>query len=161
MKDEEIRKILEEKIAQAKKEYITKVTRYQKALEALGGLIRKDSQYYRPITEEIPTVLRVNASEKNQPSFTMKQKIHHVLKSANLPLTARQIMTAINVEYPERKYTYESFSGNFSQTYRKAGVKKYERPNAPIETRTVYGLKEWFEGNDLKVEYLELIGDLI
>lgn len=152
MTDEQIKSSLKEQINQAYKEYEAKVERYVNALKALGENVSIDS----PLTKlETP---KGTVKGGFSIGFTMKQKIIQVLNDAGKPLTSRQIMDAINKEFPERIYDFDAFSGNFSQTWRKAGVKKYERLDKPIEFRVVYGLGKWFTtSGDLKQEYKDLL----
>jgi hypothetical protein len=149
MTDEQIKSSLKDKINQSYNEYVRKVERYVNALKALGENVSIGS----PLTTPTGTVkggLSVG--------FTMKQKIIQVLKDAGKPLTSREIMDSINNKFPDRTYDFNAFSGNFSQTWRKAGLQKYERPDKPIEFRVVYGLSNWFAGtNLLKQKYKDLL----
>lgn len=145
---------LKEQINQAYKEYEAKVERYINALKALGENVSVDLPFSEP-TLKINVFNPVAVSDK---LFTMKQKIVQALKDADKPLTSREIMNSINNKYPDRIYNFNTFSGNFSQNWKKAGVKKYERPDKPIEFRVVYGLSNWFAGtNLLKQKYKDLL----
>ena len=154
MTDEQIINSLKEQIKQAHKEYIVKIERYVNALKALGEDVSIGSPLSKP-------TLKINVSDSvvvSDKTFTMKQKIIQVLNDAVKPLTSREIMNSINNKFPDRIYNFNTFSGNFSQTWKKVGVKKYERPDEPIEFRVVYGLDKWFTHlGDLKQEYKDLL----
>ncbi len=153
MNEEQIKISLKEQIQTAYKEYLSKVERYANALRALGETVNIGSPLPAKLGKPMNT---------NKHNVTMKEKIISVLTTADKPLTSREIMEAINEAFiREEKYDFNSFSGNFSQTWKKAGVKKYERPSAPIEFRVVYGLSDWFTASgDLKPHFKELLGDL-
>lgn len=87
---------------------------------------------------------------------TVRSRVEGLLADAQQPMTSREIMDNINQLYT-KNYTFENFSGNFSQTYRKPGskIQKYEIADVPIELKTVYGLKSWFNGEDMKPDYLQ------
>lgn len=154
MTDEQIKSSLREQINQAYKEYEAKVERYVNALKALGEDVSVDQPFSKP-TKKIKVFGHVALFDK---STTMKQKIIQVLSDAGKPLTSREIMNSINNKFPDRIYEFNAFSGNFSQTWQKAGIKKYERPDEPIEFRVVYGLDDWFtDKGNLKPEYMELL----
>lgn len=151
MNEQQIKDSLKEQINKAYKEYVTKVERYVNALKALGEEVPINSPFSKPVKI-------VRTIKFGSPSTTMKQKIIRVLQEAGKPLTSRQIMDAINEKFPSRIYDFDSFSGNFSQTWAKAGLKKLVRPDQPIESRVHYGLSNWFAGtNLLKQEYKDLI----
>lgn len=91
---------------------------------------------------------------------TVRARVEGLLADAQRPMTSREIMDVLNRVY-NKVYTFENFSGNFSQTYRKAGskIQKYEIADAPIELKTVYGLKSWFNGEEMKREYINRFVD--
>jgi len=87
---------------------------------------------------------------------TVRSRVEGILTDAQTPMTSKEIMLALNKTY-KKNYTIENFSGNFSQTYRKAGskIQQFEIPDVPAEYRFVYGLKNWADNNGLKHDYLQ------
>lgn len=154
MTDEQIKNLLKEQIKQARKEYNKKIERYVNALKALGENVSVYLPFSEP-TEKHDVIGKILLCDR---SLTMKQKIIQVLTDTGKPLTSREIMDSINISFPDRIYKFNAFSGNFSQTWQKAGIKKYERPDEPIESRVVYCLDKWFTHlGDLKQEYKDLL----
>lgn len=151
MTEEQIINSLKEQISQAYNEYVAKVERYVNALKALGENVSINSPFSKPVQ-------KVRTIKFGSPATTMKQKIVKALTDAGKPLTSREIMDSINIKFPHRIYDFNAFSGNFSQTWQKAGVQKYGQPDKPIELRVVYGLDKWFtHSGDLKQEYKDLL----
>lgn len=150
---DEIIRLLEEEIAEAKKEYDEKVGGALNALKALGA----DKRILTPNKS-----LDTKKPPKEVQEGSMVYKILTVLQSANKPLTSRQIMDAINLNFSKNPYDFAKFSGNFSQSYGKAGIKKYTRSNVPFFERVVYALPEWCDATgELKREYRDKLGELL
>ena len=157
MTDQEIIQSLKDKIRQLHSEYLSKVRPYEKAIQALG----ERSDFHLFDRDQVQSVNINNLTSAVKSTVTMKQKIRAVLSDARKPLTSREIMDAINEKFPDNIYTFSKFSGNFSQTYPKAGIKRYIRPEEPIKKRVVYGLEEWFDGDELRPNYKELLEKLL
>ena len=87
---------------------------------------------------------------------TVRARVEGILADLQIPLTSREIMDKLNDVY-DKKYEFKNFSGNFSESYRKKGsrIKKYTIEEMPSELKTVYGLKSWFNGDEMKSEYTQ------
>jgi hypothetical protein len=149
--DEEIKSNLRAKIKEAYYEYLSRTDKYIKALEALGENIELTPK------EQLPIEFVDNGK-----SVTFAEKVKDIIADAGKPLTAREVMEILNAKYNTNYVFDNNYSGKFSQAYKRAKMVKYYRPkDVPFNKRIVYGLKEWFEDNELKQEYKEKLGDLI
>ena len=150
--EEQIKQGLKDKIKQLE----TQIEACKIALRAFGD--NSTSVQEGLFTSEPKFPREVIVANKNRK--TVRSRVEGLLADAQRPMTSREIMDSINQTY-NKKYTFNNFSGNFSQTYRKAGskIEKYEIADVPIELKTVYGLKSWFEGEEMKREYVQRFMD--
>lgn len=146
--EEQIKKALRDKI----KFHQIQIDKCKKALDAFGESLEKQIDNQPTIFDEIKTQDRMIISKRTN---TLRAKIENILVKKNTPMTSRELMEEINQLYG-KAYDFNNFSGNFSQLYRKqnSNIKKYEIDNVPNEFKTVYGLKNWFTGDELKLEYV-------
>jgi len=128
-----------------------------KKLTAKASIEGKVDQIIPNAPQDSHLKFKVNPVINKRP-VTMQEKIKAVLREANKPLTSREIMNLMNKMFTDKQYDFEkNFSGNFSQYYRKAGVKRHEEPTNPIESRVFYCLEEWFGDDGLKQEFREML----
>lgn len=144
--DELIKRGLKKKI----KELQEQIEKCKIALRAFGEEPDKTNNQLNLMTEE--STKKINF--KTVGNKTLRARVESLFNEINRPMTSREIMDKINDLY-NKSYNINGFSGNFSQMYRKktSHIKKYEFDDAPIEIKTVYGLKKWFNGEELKDEY--------
>jgi hypothetical protein len=146
--EEQIKQGLREKIKQLEKQ----IGACKTALLAFGDnsvSIKQESLSFEPS-------ITVETIVANRERKTVRSRVEGLLADSQCPMISREIMDAINKLY-NKSYTFNNFSGNFSQTYRKPNskIKQYEIADAPIELKFVYGLKSWADGEELKHEYLQ------
>lgn len=103
---------------------------------------------------DFSTITVINSGKNHK--ITAAGKMEHVLELYRVPLTSSELLKAINEEYPRKKIAAESWSPQLSSIYRDEDkpFKRAEFPENPQETRFFYGLKAWFDGDNLKEEFL-------
>lgn len=149
--------LTEEQIKQGLKEKIknleAKIELCRTALKAFGEDIKKPNHQQLNVFEPQLSVEAI-VIKKNRKS--VRARVEGLLADTQSPMTSREIMDALNKLY-NKNYSFNNFSGNFSQTYRKPSskIKQFEIADAPVEYKYVYGLKSWAEGDELKQEYLQ------
>lgn len=142
---QDVRHTIRQKIEELKEQ----IRNYETTLETLDEIYGEEQEQIFELTPE----------DKPKRKLTLKMKTEAVLKETQEPLTSRQLMNVINQRYPEKKYKFGQFSGQFSVIYRRknSNIRNYEIPDAPPKFKVFYGLKSWFSGNDLKQEYKDKI----
>jgi hypothetical protein len=147
--EEQIKKVLRDKI----KSYESLIDKCKRALEAFGENYDKPQDLKLDLVDNVKTENRIIVS--NKPN-TLRAKIEKILIDNDVPMTSRELMEGINKAY-NKSYDFNNFSGNFSQLYRKSNsnIKKYELSDVPNELKTVYGLRNWFNVDELKQEFIE------
>lgn len=86
---------------------------------------------------------------------TFKDNVVELLLKEKRPLSASELRALYNERY-NKSFGKEDFSPRLS-TAIGTTVKKHVVAENPQETRNFYGLPEWFNGDELKVSYLEKI----
>jgi len=105
----------------------------------------------------------VRKDKKTSPSgkMTVKQKVTEILKEADMLLTSRELMEAVNQKYQDKQYKdMSSWSGAFASMYLKpdSGINKYELKKQTLELKALYGLAGFFvDGKEVKPDYKEKI----
>lgn len=129
------------------------IQKYRHAIEAL-----KELPEYEGLAEASESESEIH-EEMIHPKKTLNQKVLDVLNKTQLPLTSRDLMENVNASFPDKEYEFNKWSGSFSQMYQKpkSGIKKFSLENMPVHISAFYCLDEWFEENELKIEYLQKI----
>lgn len=86
--------------------------------------------------------------------MTVKQSVVEDLKDGGVPKTTRQLMESY-ISKTGRKTDITGFSGQVTPLKRENLIKTHTIPGNPQEKKYYQGLPEWFEGDNLKPEYLE------
>ncbi len=146
--EDQIKQGLREKIKQLEKQ----IEACKTALKAFGEDIKPKDLEINVFDEGKATDTLIISTKKN----TVRARVEGLLADTQTPMGSREVMEALNKIY-NKSYTFNNFSGNFSQTYRKPNsrIKRYEIADAPAEYKFVYGLKSWADGDELKQEYLQ------
>ena len=147
IKDTDLRDFANAKIKIAREE----IKKWELFLEALGNQPKDDSQL--SLLSQTPKLTPLRTERKK---LSILDKVKSVLTDADCPLTTRDIMQSINLTFPDRIYTMESFSGAFSLVYRKpeAKIKQFNVAQPNTVVKALYGLNEWFdETGNFKKEY--------
>lgn len=95
---------------------------------------------------------------KDKPN-TLREKCEKILFDFDEPLTSRDLKKEVESRY-KQKYEFNSFSGSFSQSYRRRNsmIKKYDVPDPSLKVKSAYCLKNWFDDTGiLKEEYQKKI----
>lgn len=88
---------------------------------------------------------------------TFKTIILGLLADGN-PRTSRELLNHYMKE-KGKNISMPAFSSQLSpMVHKDKKIKMHKEPNNSIETRTYYGLTEWFSGEKLKQEYQSKIG---
>jgi len=136
--DKQIRDSLLNKVALIKSQ--------QKALEEQLKKVQTALEVYSPKSTDSK-----NGAEM---IHTFKSKIQTIFNESERFLTSNEVKDRVNIRFPNKIYSQAKFSGQFSITYQKLGIKRFEEKDNPITTRFYYGLKDWFDKNgDPKPEY--------
>jgi hypothetical protein len=146
--EEQIKQGLRNKLKSLEKQ----VELVKTALKAFGDELKTNSAQVDAFKgDNDPDLFNLDKGRK-----TVRARVEGLLADAQTPMTSKEIMLTLNKTY-KKNYTIENFSGNFSQSYRKTGskIKQFEVPDIPAEYRYVYGLNSWFDGEQLKQEFLQ------
>jgi hypothetical protein len=150
LNERQIREFAEQKVSGLRKE----LKKWELLLDAFNANGAKNDRQLSILMPEAPIIKRREQASVKQ---TINKRVKSILTNIDVPITSREIMDAINTNYPEKQYTLSSFSGAFSSMYRKptSGIKQYNIKNATPEFKAIYGLIEWFEpeSDKLKEEY--------
>ncbi|MCK4552488.1 MAG: hypothetical protein KAU02_06180 [Tenericutes bacterium] len=104
----------------------------------------------------------LNSNNKAKPTLGKTKLGGHTFKEAiikafgkNIPYTAKQLFNEY-ISLTGKKMKYKSFSGQLSVLKKNHNVlKMHTIKENPINSRYLYGLSEWFVGNEFKKEYLD------
>lgn len=161
LSDIEIRNLLIHKVNDIQ----LKIADTESILEDLENQLLKAEMALDAYSEDEPIIKKptrpTSAEIKANSKLTLAERVERVFIKLQKPLTASEIVKALN-EYLPAKKTVEnsSFSPQWSGIYRdpKRPFAKAEFPDNPNETKYYYGLKDWFEGDGvLKEEYASRI----
>lgn len=108
-------------------------------------------------SDEAHNIIALTVAALKPKSASLKSIMLDLL-SDGVPRTSRQAYEHYKKITGKEKDFYD-FSGMFSPVINAEGslFAKYVVPQYPMSHRTWYCLKEWFEGNNLKPEYLAKI----
>lgn len=121
------------------------------ALKAFGEDFNKPRDLQINVFDEINIQDTVTIRKDRK---TVRARVEGLLADIQTPMTSREIMDTMNRVF-KKNYKFNNFSGNFSQTYRKANskIQRFEIADQPAEYKFVYGLKSWAVDEELKQEY--------
>jgi len=72
------------------------------------------------------------------------------------PRTARELQEELQ-DVLKRKIMFTTFSGRLSEIKKNGNIRIHTFPQNPLTRRYYYGLQDWFEGDQLKEEYIKKI----
>ena len=128
-------------------------------MRAISGTITGKATFQGTlgVIDEKLIIYGATSAESKPKKPTLEDRIKVVLKTINRPLTSRDLMETVNQKYPERPISsFKSFSAQLTPIHQKtdSGIKLYtiRSPDSKIK-HFFYGLDEWFDGEDLKLEY--------
>jgi hypothetical protein len=154
-KEQHLRRFAEKKIEELRKE-LKKWHLFLSALEE-----EEPQQKVFTFNETNQTVnknLQIQKRIKENPA-TLRERCEKILYDMDVPLTTRELMNEVKSRY-KKQYGFSAFSGSFSQSYRRKGslIAKYDLPNASMEFKAVYCLKNWYDvTGKLSQEYRDKI----
>ncbi len=90
----------------------------------------------------------------NYIKMSVKQSVLEDLRDGNVPKTTRQLMESY-VSKTGKKTDITGFSGQVTPLKKENLIKTHTIPGNSQGTKYYQGLPEWFEGDNLKPEYLE------
>ena len=159
IKEQHLKQFAEKKIAELRKE-LKKWHLFISALEDERG----EPQRVLPFEGTFTSTNRkaqVQKRIKDNP-ITLRERCEKILYDKDVPMTTRELMNEIKSRY-KKQYEFNSFSGSFSQSYRRKGslIIKYDLPDASMEFKAVYCLKNWYDDTgELSQEYRDKIKEM-
>jgi hypothetical protein len=143
----------------------------QDIIRALRLKAEKHERIAKSFREAIENLESINKPEPNQVKVSAKikrtklpKRIHYEnqiisILSDGMPRTTRELYNEL-INRLQRNIIFSTFSGRLSVIVKEKGnIKKHEFPSKPLSKRYYYGLKEWFDMDRLKNEYLDKIID--
>ena len=156
IEDQDLKRFAEKKIESLRKE----LRKWYSLLEAIEESNPTGSQADLFDIDSNKTDVKTNNSNpriKENP-MSLRERCEKIVYDLDEPLTTRDLKKILEQRYG-KKYNFYSFSGSFSQAYRRKNslIKKYDLEEPTTKVIAVYGLKDWFNPltGELKNEYKE------
>lgn len=152
IKEQDLKEFAKTKINSLNKE----LQKWQRLLEALGEEQELQSELF-PTKKPESISLASKPKIKSNPT-SLRERCEKILFDLDVPLTSRELMTELEKKY-NKKYDFYSFSGSFSQSYRKKNslIIKYDLENSSKDVKAIYCLKNWLVGGELLGLYKDKI----
>lgn len=156
IRDQDLKRFAEQKIESLRRE----LRKWYSVIEALDeSYIRQPDLFEEGETKPVVKPAKRSIRIKENPT-SLRERCEKILYDLNEPLTTRDLKDIVEKRF-NQKYNFNSFSGGFSQSYRRKSsfIKKYDLQNPAKGIISVYGLKEWFNPltGDLEPEYLNKV----
>lgn len=145
LKEEDIKEFAKTKIKELNKE----LQKWKNVLDSFSGE-EKEIRTSQLVTPSEKSAVGYSGNKIKSNPKTLRERCEKILFDVDVPLTSRDLMNEYAVRY-NKKYDFYSFSGTFSMQYRAKNsmIQKFDLPNPLRDVKTIYGLKNWFSGEDL------------